>query len=167
MDIRSFRFLCAVETFLLSPDKKEVLLMHRSRERDFLPDYYAGIGGKMDSKEHENPLEAALREMKEESNYSSHEIRDLRLKAVITVFDRWGKWIVFEFTGQVKRKKYKRREVKKEGTLEWVSLDRLKNLKLIQDLRKGTLEKILFTKRFLWLKSIFNKKDRLVRFEIQ
>lgn len=138
--------------------------MHRSKNRDFLPNYYSGIGGKMDSKDQENPLETAYREIYEESHYKKNEIKSLELKGIITVYDRWGKWLVFEFVGIVKKKKFKKKDVGHEGTLEWFDFNQLSKLNLIQDLRKGTLKKILFTKKFLWMKSIFNQKDKLIKF---
>lgn len=166
MDIKKFRFLAAVEVFLLSPDRKKVLLMRRSPDRDFMPGLYAGIGGKMDSSGLESPLEAALRETREESAYGKNGIRDLRLKGLITVHDRWGRWIVFEFTGAVRKMKYVRRTVKKEGVLEWVPVADLGKLNLIQDLQNGALEKILFSREFLWMKSAYDAKDRLIRFSL-
>jgi len=160
MNKESFSYLGAVEIFLLSPDEKEVLLLHRAQHRKVLPGYYAGIGGKMD-KDLESPMETALRELKEETNYFPDEINNLILKAVITANDRFGKWIVFEFTGKVKYKKFEVYETK-EGKFEWIDVKNLKELKLIPDLQGGILERILFDDNFLWIKSIFDKYDRMI-----
>jgi len=166
MNPETFKFLTAAEIFLLSPDEKEVLLMHRSKDKDFLPDYYSGLGGKMDSPDVETPLEAAFREIEEESSYELHEIENFQLKGIITVSDRIGKWIVFEFAGKVTTKHFPDKKKVDEGILEWVSFDKLSGLKLIPDLRNGVLEKIVFADKFLWIRSVFDKNDKLVDSEI-
>lgn len=166
MKLESFKFLTAVEIFLLSPDQKEILLIHRSKEKEYLPDYYAGLGGKMDSPDKETPLEAAYREIEEESGYDKAEISALELKGIITVYDRFGKWLVYDFTAKVKHKTFTYAKQINEGTLEWIPFTQLKGLKLIQDLRKGVLEKIVLADKFLWMRSIYNKDDQLVDFKI-
>jgi 8-oxo-dGTP pyrophosphatase MutT (NUDIX family) len=162
----TFKFLCSIEVFLLSPDEKEVLLIHRSKDKEFLPDLYAGIGGKMDSKKIETPLTAAYREIEEESFYKPEEIINMHMKGMITVFDRWGKWNVFDFLGKVKTKHFEHKKEVEEGTLEWVSFDRIPELKLIEDLQKGTLEKILFSDQFIFMQSVYNQEDHLVDFQL-
>ena len=166
MKPETFKFLTAVEVFLLSPDEKEILLIHRSEEKDYLPGYYAGLGGKMDTTDIETPLESAFREIEEESSYKPEEIEKLQLKGIITIHDRFGKWIVLEFAGKVRTKHFPDKKEVEEGTLEWVSFNKLPHLNLIQDLRNGTLEKIIFTDKFLWMKSIFNDNDKLINFKI-
>ena len=167
MKPETFKFLTAVEVFLLSPDEKEVLLIHRSKDKDFLPDYWAGLGGKMDSKDIETPLKAAFREIEEESSYKPKEIENFKIKGVITIHDRIGKWIVFEFVGKVKSKHFQNKKEVDEGTLEWIALDKLSELKLIQDLKGGVLERILFTDKFLRMRSIFDKDDNLIDFKME
>lgn len=166
MDLESFKFLTAVEIFLLSPDEKEVLLIHRSKDKEYLPNYYAGLGGKMDSPDHETPLDAAYREIEEESSYKTNKISDLKLKGIITVYDRFGKWLVYDFVGKVKKKTFIKDKKIDEGTLKWIPITDLSKLNLIQDLRNGVLEKILFKEKFLWMRSIFNEKDDLIDFKI-
>ena len=166
MDLDSFKFMTVVEIFLLSPDEKEVLLIHRSKDKDYMPDYYAGLGGKMDSFDKETPLDAAFREVKEESQYNSHEIENIELKALNTVYDRYGKWIVYDFAGKVKSKKFVDKKKIDEGVLEWVPLNKLKEKNLIYDLRDGVLEKILFTDKVLWMRAVYNKEDKLIDFKM-
>lgn len=167
MELESFKFLTAVEIFLLSEDEKEILLIHRSKEKEYLPDYYAGLGGKMDSLDNETPLDAAYREIQEESGYHKEEIQNLKLKGIITVYDRFGKWIVYEFVGKINKKKFEAKQEMNEGTLEWLNFSQFKGLKLIQDLRNGILEKIVLSHKFLWMKSVYNKDDKLVHFELK
>jgi len=166
MKLETFQFQAAVEIFLLSLEGKEVLLLHRSKDKEYLPNYYAGLGGKMDLKSIESPYDAAYREIKEESSYQQKEIKHLQLKGIFTVFDRFGKWFIFDFVGKVKSKNFSGKEKISEGILEWIPVTKLPDLNLIQDLRNGTLEKILFSDKFLWIKSIYNKKDKLIDFKI-
>ncbi|MEW5694254.1 MAG: hypothetical protein AB1765_13280, partial [Candidatus Hydrogenedentota bacterium] len=64
-DFNNFRYLGAVEIFVLSPCKTKVLLMKRSEKRAVLPGFYAGLGGKMDSNSIESAYDTAVREIKE------------------------------------------------------------------------------------------------------
>jgi|GEM_PF-3199774 len=167
MELETFKFMIAVEIFLLSPDEKEVLLIHRSKDKEYLPDYYAGVGGKMDIPSLETPLQAAFREVKEEAFYEEDQIENFKLNGVITVRDRYGKWLVFEFVGKARSKHFAETKKIDEGVLEWVSIDKLGSLNLIQDLRNGILEKILNTEKFLWLQSLYDKDDILTDFKIE
>jgi len=162
----TFKFLSAVEIFLLSPDKTEVLLMHRSKDRKFLPGYYAGLGGKMDSEINETPFDTAIREIEEESGYKEFYIENLKLKAVFTAFDRYGKWMVFDFVGIVTKKLFNSKVKTDEGTLEWVQFQELNKLKLIPDLQYGTLQKIINSNDILWIKSNFDNNDKLINLYI-
>jgi len=167
MDLKSFQFQSAVEVFLLSPEKDEVLLLHRDKNKDYLPNYYAGIGGKMDLEDIEMPIDTAIREMKEESGYKINELEELKLKAIVTVKDRYGKWIIFDFVGVVKEKKFKNKKKIEEGVLEWVKINRVCRLNLIQDLRDGILERILNTKNLLWIQSEYDESDKLIKIKIK
>lgn len=166
MDKKSFSFLTAVEIFLLSPDGKEVLLLKRAEDKEVLPGYYGGVGGKMDSDFVESPPEAAYREIWEETGYESDDIAGFSLKALFTVHDRFGKWNVFEFVGQVREKRFDRQKKMEEGVLEWVPIDGLGGVKLIKDLRSGNLEKILSTEQLLWVKVRYDGSDSLELIEL-
>jgi 8-oxo-dGTP pyrophosphatase MutT (NUDIX family) len=159
MTLSSFSYLCAVEVFILSPDCKEVLLLKRGMHKRVLPGYYAGVGGKMDAGEVETPYEAALREMLEEAEYTLEDLEAFNHKATYTVKDKFGKWNVFEFVGHAKRKLFEGKKEIHEGVLEWVPITMLPRLKLIQDLRNGYLEKILFGERFLWIAVTYDGND--------
>jgi len=161
-DLEVFKFLSAVEVFLLTEDKKEVLLIHRGKDRKFLPDYYAGLGGKMDFKTNESPLDTAIREISEESPYTLNDIINIELKAIFTAIDRFGKWIVFDFVGVVKEKKFIKPLKTDEGTLEWIKIENLMEYKLIPDLRYNVINKILFTDNLLWIKSDFDSNDNMI-----
>jgi 8-oxo-dGTP pyrophosphatase MutT (NUDIX family) len=165
MDKNLFCYLTAVEIFLLSPDGRQVLLLKRADDKEVLPGYYGGVGGKMDSPFVETPLEAAYREVHEETGYERADIDGLHLKAVFTVHDRFGKWNVYEFAGQVSEKKFEKLKPMNEGVLEWVDFDSLAEVKLIQDLRSGNLERIIETDHVLWFKVEYSEDDHLLSIE--
>lgn len=157
----SFSYLCAVEVFLLSPDRKEVLLLKRGLHKRVLPGYYAGVGGKMDSDTLETPYEAALREMQEESGYVSADLLSFDHRGHYTVQDKFGRWNVFEFVGQVKTKLFEGKKEIHEGILEWVNVEKIGELNLIQDLRNGQLENLLFSDKFRWIAVTYDGNDTI------
>ena len=162
MDENSFAYLCAVEVFILSPDKSEVLLLKRGMHKKVLPGYYAGVGGKMDSAQIESPLDAALREMEEESDYTMNDLMNLSFRGVYTVADKFGRWNVFEFSAIAKKKLFEAKKEISEGCLEWVPVKDLSRYHLIQDLRNGYLERILNAEKFLWVTVAYNDQDKIV-----
>ena len=159
----SFSFLSAVESFILSPDGAEVLLLKRGSRKKVLPNYYAGVGGKMDRASVESPMDAAERETLEESGYSPKDMRDpLKLKSVFTVFDKFGRWMVFGFSGRVRKKKFLGKKTITEGTLEWVKITNLRKKRLILDLSNGLLEKIIASTKILFVTVTYGKNDRVI-----
>lgn len=168
MDKKKFLYLCSVEIFVLSSDRKNILLLKRADNKAVLPGYYAGLGGKMDSASLENPLEAAFREVKEESGLRKKDFSKTDFKAMFTVSDKFGRWAVYEFVFILKdrKKNFPDREME-EGILRWVGIKELPHLNLIPDLKKGVLEKIIFHKGFLWIKSRYDRKNRLTGLSVQ
>ena len=159
----SYNYLGAVEIFILNKQKNKVLLMRRNHDREVLPGYYAGIGGKMDAVELENPEEAALRELFEESGISRKDLISFELKAVITVKDRHGRWFVFQFAGVLTDENFPIACDLNEGVIEWIHINKLKDIKLIPDLQQGILEKLLFSPRILLYKSLYNDNDQMIK----
>lgn len=158
----AFSYLSSVETFLLSPDGREVLLLKRGRHKAVLPGFYGGVGGKMDSPSVESPLEAAGREMFEESGYRTADLKTrLRLRSIFTVFDKFGRWNVFEFAATVREKTFQNKKRISEGTLEWVKIRDLKKKRLIQDLRNGLLERIVSAKKIFFVTVAYGRDDKI------
>ncbi|MCK4776798.1 MAG: NUDIX domain-containing protein, partial [Actinomycetia bacterium] len=132
--------------------------------------YYNGLGGKMDMKEiMETPLDACYRELYEESGLEKSDIEDLKLKGVLTVFDRFGEWLVFEFAGRLADTTPKDKILKAahdEGKLEWVNLADIETIKLVPDLCNGHLKDLLFSNSFSFLSSKFNENDEMVESQV-
>lgn len=86
--------ICA-NTLVKKDDK--YILMRRSSSKKFAPDVVVPFGGKVDL--NEDPLDAAVRELKEETGM---EVKNMRLNAVITEIQNdpqmLGNWLVFYFS---------------------------------------------------------------------
>lgn len=161
-----FKYLGAVEIFLLTADKKEILLLKRAEHRKYLPNYHAGLGGKMDLDILEAPIECAYREIFEESGIEKSDIFSLELKAVISAEDRYGKWFVYEFVGFLNKDFNKPLVQTDEGELFFTRIENIKDLNLIPDLKDGFLEQIINENKLFWIKSYFDNDNNLIKKEI-
>jgi len=117
------RTLC----FILSPEGDDVLLLKGAPTKRIWPNRYNGVGGHLEPGE--DVYAAAVREVREETGLS---VREVRLRGVINipVKDRQG-IMVFVFTARAESRQVMPSE---EGTLQWVSRDRLLSLELVEDL---------------------------------
>jgi 8-oxo-dGTP diphosphatase len=113
--------------YLLSPDGRRVLLIHRNRRPDD-PHFgkYNGLGGKLEPGE--DVVSCLRREVREEAGL---ECEQLRLRGTIS-WPGFGKngedWFGFIF--RIDRWHGTPRADNPEGTLEWVDVDRLLELPL-------------------------------------
>jgi 8-oxo-dGTP diphosphatase len=115
------RVLC----FLLDGDA--VLLLRGAPGKALWAGLYNGVGGHMEPGE--DPYQAAQREIREETGL---EVSELRLGGILHVSLSQGPGVlVFCFVGRAPT-----REVRPtvEGALEWVPLERLRELPLVEDL---------------------------------
>jgi 8-oxo-dGTP pyrophosphatase MutT (NUDIX family) len=163
MDKHTFSYLASVEIFVLSPARTEVLLLERALTKTVLPGFWAGLGGKMDAKILESPRAAAVREMTEESGYTLRNVTGFRPAGLYTVEDRFGRWLIFEFTCVAKKKLFRGPLATEEGTLSWVPLGDLPGIKLIPDLRQGLLETMLDRNDFLEVTVSYDRKGKMRR----
>ncbi|MGE4070396.1 MAG: NUDIX domain-containing protein [Lysobacterales bacterium] len=113
--------------YVLSPDRRQVLLVHRNaRPDDAHLGKYNGLGGKLEADE--DVVSGMRREIREEANIDCPQ---LSLRGTISWpgFGKHGEdWLGFvflitEFVGTVP-------EHNAEGRLEWVDIDRIHSLPL-------------------------------------
>ena len=111
--------------YVLSPDAKRVLMIHRNaRPDDHQLGKYNGLGGKIEP--HEDVLAGMRREIREEAGI---ECEELQLRGTVNWpgFGKHGEdWLGFVFT--ITRFSGAPLERNPEGTLEWVELERLHEL---------------------------------------
>ena len=113
--------------YVLSPDRKRALMIHRNaREGDHHLGKYNGLGGKLEADE--DIVAGMRREIREEAGI---ECLDLDLRGTISWpgFGKLGEdWFGFLFA--VTRYRGEPLERNAEGTLEWVDVEKLASLPL-------------------------------------
>src|SRR4051812_40864502 len=113
--------------YVLSPDGKQVLMVHRNRRAgDAHLGKYNGLGGKLDAGE--DIVECMRREVREEANI---ECDELRLRGTISWpgFGKQGEdWFGFIF--RIERFSGTPLSENPEGTLTWIDLGRILELPL-------------------------------------
>lgn len=137
--------ILATLAYILSPDRKSVLMIHRNTRPDDLHfGKYNGLGGKISDSE--DVITGLCREIEEESGLIP---RDFLLRGTIS-WPGFGKndeaWFGFiyridSFAGSLRMNNV-------EGTLEWVSIDRLGELNLWESDR-------------LWLDMVFDDSPQM------
>jgi 8-oxo-dGTP diphosphatase len=113
--------------YVMSPDGKRVLMIHRNTRLDDLHyGKYNGLGGKLDSDE--DVVSGMRREIGEEAGFEAEE---LALRGTIS-WPGFGKneedWFAFIF--RIDRWSGTLLTSNHEGTLEWVALERLHDLNM-------------------------------------
>ena len=69
--------------FLVSPDRRRLVLLHRAEWKKFAPGRWTGIGGKLEDEEIAEPALGALRELREETGLTLDNLSDWRFVADI------------------------------------------------------------------------------------
>jgi len=120
-----YRPITSTLGFILSPDRSQVLMVHRiARRHDEQFGKYNGLGGRMERDE--DIASAMRREIREES---SLEVFDMTLRGTInwTGFGPKGEdWLGFIFL--IERFSGTPTTSNEEGTLEWVEIGRMADL---------------------------------------
>lgn len=137
--------ILATLVYIVSQDRKKVLLIHRNKRQDDIHyGKYNGLGGKIESTE--DIIEALKREVLEESGLSCTK---LQLRGTISWpgFGKGGQdWFGFifridEYSGEVIEENH-------EGTLEWVPIEKLDQIDLWESDR-------------LWLDKVFAQDSKM------
>jgi 8-oxo-dGTP diphosphatase len=119
--------ILATLAYILSPDRRRVLLIHRNaRKDDQHLGKYNGLGGKLDRDE--DVIAGARREIREEAGI---ECTELSLRGTISWpgFGKHGEdWLGFVFL--VTAFEGTPLEANPEGALEWVDVDKILDLPL-------------------------------------
>ena len=133
----------------------QVLMLHRTKkETDLNKDKWIGVGGKLEK--HESPDDCIYREVKEETGLL---LQDYQSRGVITfILPKWEDEICFlylsdHFQGNITQCD--------EGELEWIDIDKIKDLNLWEGDR-AFLDELLTTNNFINLKLIYDENDELI-----
>ena len=121
-----------VAVFLLR--KNRVLLLERSSRKRFAPGRWTGVGGRVESGELSDLETAALRELSEEAGIGAEDVRNLEVRVVLTRLEDGDVTTVVFFSGHTDRESL--RECN-EGRLQWVELDRVDDLDLVDNARNA------------------------------
>lgn len=122
--------------FVLHED--EVLVIKRPDDKIVLPGFFHPVGGHVEF--HENPAEAALKELWEETGIKA---KSLKLKGVISELnsmDQDENWLIFHFTTIVDSKNIKKTN---EGKLVWLPIQDFINSEKLFPSVKNTAKYLL------------------------
>lgn len=128
----------AVECYIVHDNK--VLMHKRAEDKKKFPGYWIGPGGHID--QGEDPLTAAIREVKEETNVSVKP-KDIQLKVVAFHhhLDRNEVWAEYLFRATIPSNQHI--VDTHEGTSDWIEIKKLKSMKNIFPPSQIYLEHIL------------------------
>lgn len=107
-------------SFLENKDK--MLLMKKSSERKFNPEYWSGLGGNIEPNEINNPLKACYREIYEESGIKESDITSLNLLYIMHNKSKEEIFQSYIYFGESTKVDVLQSE---EGVLHWISTNRL------------------------------------------
>ncbi len=123
------RYRVVPRTLCFITHDDDVLLLRGAPDKPIWPNQYNGVGGHVEPDE--DVRAAARREIREETGL---EVRDLRLRGVINIpVDAQSNTgiLIFVFAAAATTRKVHPSD---EGALEWVDLDQLPKLDLVEDL---------------------------------
>ena len=116
--------------FLLSPDRRQIVLLRRAAWKSFAPGRWTGIGGRLEGDELLQPALGALRELREETGLTLDDLSDWRF--VADVVDPGAEVRLVYFTAIFATEPL---PLCNEGTLYWVALDEYVHYDLIENTR--------------------------------
>ncbi len=121
------RYLVVPRSIILLIDEDKVLLQKAAENKKIFPGYFNGIGGHIERCE--DVLSGAIRELKEEAGITCD---DLRMAGSILIdVEKETGILLFVFTGSRLNGRLMPSE---EGTLHWVKIDQLNQIKVVEDI---------------------------------
>ncbi|MFA9424237.1 MAG: NUDIX domain-containing protein [Sedimentibacter sp.] len=109
------KFRNVATAFLMNDD--DFLLMERAKDNDLMPNFWYGVGGHLEREELNNPREACLREICEETGLQEKDIADLSLKYVLMRRNGNETVLNYVYFGYSKLRQVVAND---EGTLHWI-----------------------------------------------
>jgi len=127
-DATTNRWVTIPRTLCFVTNGDDVLLMKRAPHRRVFPNKYNGLGGHVERDE--DPLEGAIREIKEETGL---DVRDVRLRAIHNIdAGQVTGILLFVFTAISDKRDFSENE--DEGTLHWIPRNAITEFDLVEDL---------------------------------
>ncbi|WP_425448325.1 NUDIX domain-containing protein [Dethiothermospora halolimnae] len=108
-------------------NNKDILLMKRALNRKFAPGVWVGVGGHVEPDEINEPKEACLREIFEETGISRKDIKDFKLKYIILRKSKDEIRLQYVYFGISEKREFLDTD---EGKLFWVNKKELFNREL-------------------------------------
>lgn len=127
MTLRAF-----VATFIFRGDA--VLLLERSRTARFAPGRWTGVGGRVELDELNEVEAAALREIREETGLKASDLRDLRVRLILTLPEAGGISVLVFCAAETDRAGVRPCD---EGALQWVPVGDLHRVDMIDNARRA------------------------------
>ncbi len=121
-----------VATFIFRGDA--VLLLERSRTARFAPGKWTGVGGRVEPDELSEVEAAALREIREETGLKASDLRDLRIRFVLTLPEAGGISVLVFCSAETDRAGVGPCD---EGTLRWVPVNEIPEIDMIDNARRA------------------------------
>ncbi len=112
--------------------KNRVLLLERGSRKRFAPGRWTGVGGRAEPGEMGDLESAALREVSEEAGIEAEDIENLNIRVVLSRIEDGDLTTVVFFSGHTDRESLHQCD---EGRLQWVELDRVDDLDLVENAR--------------------------------
>lgn len=149
-------------------DGNKILMIRRSKDKIYLPEYVQPIGGKVDL--NEDPLSAAQRELMEEAQIQA---TDLKLKGIVTEIkskedsNYRTNWQIFHFVGRYDEKINNKIGATDEGELIWLTLEEIRKEKIADSIRAIIDYLLDGSSNLVFAKYTYAKGNKLIKKDIE
>lgn len=111
----------------------DLLLLHRGEHRIYAPGYWNGVGGHLESFELNQPYQACLREIREETGLLAEDLQDLTLRYILLRQNSMEIVQNYIYFGRTLTRDV---EDSDEGKLYWIPWDQVLDRKLSDPIRQ-------------------------------